>query len=256
AYAGSPQLLWLFVVLAILSLFTFAKIREPANWKEPAKALESYSWEVHITNLKSLYLLAAWLLTFNILPYVISHLSNYHIYLSKYVIAASTALYVIVAKGIQNINYRYAKLAVVGVILVLSASSVQGYYLNPTKSDARGVMSYIDVNAKRGDLVLVYSGGTDSLIFNWYNNRTDLRAKDFPAIYVNLWSKSTEQNIQELNSDVAGHDRVWIINSTTQPDYTFNLVKTLYQNTLNASYATTDSKNYLGYDVQLYEKRV
>lgn len=255
AYAGSPQLLWLFVVLAVLSLFTFAKIRGPANWKEPAKALESYSWEVRITNLKRLYLLAVWLLTFNILPYVISHLSNYHIYLSKYVIAASTALYVIVAKGIQNINYNYAKLAVVGVILVLSASSVQGYYLNPTKSDARGVMSYIDGNAKRGDLVLVYSGDTDALIFNWYNNRTDLTAKDFPANYVNLWSKSTEQNIQELNSDVAGHDRVWIINSTTQPDHTFNLVKALYQKTLNASYATTDSKSYLGYDVQLYEKR-
>lgn len=143
----------------------------------------------------------------------------------------------------------------VGVILVLSASSVQSYYLNPTKSDARDVMSYIDGNAKRGDLVLVYSGDTDALIFNWYNNRTDLTAKDFPANYVNLWSKSTEQNIQELNSDVAGHDRVWIINSTTQPDHTFNLVKALYQKTLNASYATTDSKSYLGYDVQLYEKR-
>jgi hypothetical protein len=48
---------------------------------------------------------------------------------------------------------------------------------------------------------------------------------------------------------------VWIINSTTQPDHTFNLVKALYQKTLNASYATTDSKSYLGYDVQLYEKR-
>jgi hypothetical protein len=254
AYSGSVQLLWLFVVLAVLSLFTFAKIRGPVNWKEPAKALESYSWEVRIANLKSLYLLTAWLLTFNVIPYVISHLSRYDVYLSKYVIAASTALYLIVAKGIRNINYNYAKLAVVGVILVLSAVNVQAYYVTPTKGDARDAMNYIDSNAKSGDLVLVYSGGSDAMIFNWYNHRTDLTIKDFPANFVHLWSKSPEDNIKELGSDVAGHDRVWII-STQQHEYTFDLVKALYTKTLNASYATTDSKSYISYDVHLYEKR-
>jgi mannosyltransferase len=254
AYSGSVQLLWLFVVLAALSLFTFAKIRGPANWKEPAKALESYSWEVRIANLKSLYLLAVWLLTFNVIPYAVSHLSRYNIYLSKYVIAASTALYLIVAKGIGNISYNYAKLAMVGVILVLSAVNVQAYYVTPTKGDARDAMNYIDSNAKSGDLVLVYSGGSDAMIFNWYNHRTDLTIKDFPANYVRLWSKSPEDNIKELGSDVAGHDRVWII-STQQHEYTFDLVKALYTKTLNASYATTNSKSYISYDVHLYEKR-
>jgi mannosyltransferase len=254
AYAGSVQLLWLFVILAVLSLFTYSKIRGPANWKEPAKALESYAWEVRITNLKNLYLLAIWIVTFNIVPYVISHLSNYHIYLNKYVIAASSALYLIVAKGVRNINYKYAKLGVVGLILVLSAANLQTYYSTTTKGQARDIMSYIDGTAKSGDLVLVYSGGTDAMIFNWYNNRTNLTIKDFPAIYTNLWYKSPQQNIKELTSDLAGHNRVWIINSQ-QHEYTFDLVKTLYTKTLNASYNETYSKSYLGYDVHLYEKR-
>jgi mannosyltransferase len=254
AYSGRSELLWLFVMLTALSFFTFAKIRGPANWKEPAKALESYSWEVRIANLKNLYLLAVWLLTFNIIPYVVSHLSNYHIYLSKYVIAAAAALYVIVAKGIQNINYNYAKLAVVGVILVLSAANLQAYYGTPTKADARDVMSYVDGNAKSGDLVLVYTASSDAMIFNWYNNRTDLTAKNFPTNLADLSSKSAEENIKELRSDVAGHDRVWIV-STIQHQYPLDLVKALYVKTLNASYETTDSRSYFGYDVHLYEKR-
>lgn len=253
-YSGSVQLLWLFVVLAVLSLFTFSKIRGPANWKEPAKALESYSWEIRLSNLKNLFLLAVWLLTFNIIPYVVSRVSSYHIYLSKYVIAASAALYILVAKGIRNINYKYAKLTVIGVMLVLSAANVQAYYGTTTKPQARDVMSYIDGNAKSEDVVLVYSGGSDAMIFNWYNNRTDLTAKDFPANYVDLWSKSAEQNIKELTSDVAGHNRVWII-STTEHEYTVDLIKALYAKTLNASYETTDSKTYFRYDVHLYERR-
>jgi uncharacterized membrane protein len=252
-YSGNVQLLWLFVVLAALSLFTFAKIRGPANWKEPAKALESYSWEVRIANLRDLYLLVVWLLTFNIIPSVVSHLSRYHIYLSKYVIAASVALYIIVAKGIRNLNYNYAKLAAVGLILVLSAANLQAYYGTPTKGQARDVMSYIDSNAKSGDVVLAYPGG-NAFVFYWYNNRTDLAVKDFPANYLHLWTKSAQENIKELSSDVAGHDRVWII-SITQHEYTTDRVKALYQKTLNASYETADSKSYFGYDVQLYEKR-
>jgi uncharacterized membrane protein len=254
AYAGSVQLLWLFVVLAVLSLFTFAKIRGPTNWKEPAKALESYSWEIRIANVRYLYLLAVWLVTFNIIPYIISHLSNYHIYLSKYVIAASAALYIIVAKGIRNINYNYAKLAVIGIILVLSATNVQAYYGTPTKADARDAMSYIDSNAKSGDLVLVYTASSDAMIFSWYNNRTDLFVKNFPANLANLSSKSAEENVKELAADVAGHDRVWIV-STTQHEYPLDPIKALYVKTLNASYATTDSRSYFGYDVNLYEKR-
>lgn len=113
-------------------------------------------------------------------------------------------------------------------MLVLSAANVQAYYGTTTKPQARDVMSYIDGNARSGDLVFVYSGGANAMIFIWYNNKTDLTNKGFPAKYIDLWSKSTEQNINELNSDVAGHDRVWIA-STQQHEYIFDLVKASMQ---------------------------
>jgi hypothetical protein len=92
------------------------------------------------------------------------------------------------------------------------------------------------------------------MIFSWYNNRTDLFVKNFPANLANLSSKSAEENVKELAADVAGHDRVWIV-STTQHEYPLDPIKALYVKTLNASYATTDSRSYFGYDVNLYEKR-
>jgi mannosyltransferase len=252
-FSGSTLLLWLFVALAVLSLFAVRKISAPTRWREPLTALESYSWNVRLTHVATVYFLVVWLVTINVLPYVISLVSNYHIYLSKYVIAASAALYLLVGKGVRNINYNYAKIAVVGIIILLSASSLQTYYATPTKPQARDVMSYVDSNAKRGDLILVYPG-SDAMIFNWYNERADLTAKNFPANYTDLWSKSAEANIKELGSDVAGHNRVWII-STTGHEYTVDLVKALYMKTLNTSYNATDSRSYFGYDVYLFEKR-
>ena len=68
------------------------------------------------------------------------------------------ALYLIVAKGITHINYRYAKLAVVIVVVALSAANLQTYYTTAPKPQAREAAGFINENAKNGDLVLLFPG--------------------------------------------------------------------------------------------------
>ena len=150
----------------------------------------------------------------------------------------------LVARGITNINYRPSKVAVISVIILLSVVNLPANSYNITKPQARDATSFVDANAKSGDVVLIYTYW-ENLTFNYYNNRTDVAVK---PIYFGGWPpvNNTVNNTEELQSDVNGHDRVWFYNSE-KPSFTLNY--------LNERYAQIYVKNYYGYNVYLYEKR-
>jgi hypothetical protein len=207
------------------------------DWKAPLKALESYSWEVRIQDAAPVYFLVVWLITINLIPFIISRFSA-PIYVERYTIAASVALYLLVARGISNINHKYTKLAVIGVIVVLSVTNLNVYYSSISKPQAREATSLIDANAKSGDIVLVYPEW-QPYTFDYYNNRTDVAVKPI-------------HSLKELQSDVTGHDRVWIFYGRWVAG---KAMENSILDILNESYARTDTKSYVGYDVYLYEKR-
>ena len=151
------------------------------DWKTPLKALESYAWEVRIANVEPVYFLVVWLFALNVIPFIISRLSEpiYAYTLERYAIAGSVALYLLVARGIRTINHRYTKFAVIGIIVVLSAANLQPYDTSITKPQAREATSFIDANFKSGDVVLV-SPYWENLTFKYvqqpdrYCHQTDL----------------------------------------------------------------------------------
>jgi mannosyltransferase len=244
-YSGGTVLLALFLVLSVLSLFAYQKVRGAMDWKAPLKSLESYLWEIRLQDLTPVYLLIVLLLAINLIPFIISlSLISTPIYFGKYAIAGSAALYLLVARGITNINYRPSKVAVISVIILLSVVNLPANSYNITKPQAREATSFVDANAKSGDVVLIYTYW-ENLTFNYYNNRTDVAVK---PIYFGGWPpvNNTVNNTEELQSDVNGHDRVWFYNSE-KPSFTLNY--------LNERYAQIYVKNYYGYNVYLYEKR-
>jgi len=234
---GRLALVVLFLGLSVLSLFAYQRVRGAMDWKAPLKALESYSWEVRIQDAAPVYFLAVWLLIINVIPFIISRVSA-PIYVERYTIAASVALYLLVAKGISNINHKYGKLAVIGVIVVLSVPNLTANYSSVSKPQAREATSLIDANAKSGDVVLVYPE-QDQVTFDYYNNRTDVAVKPI-------------HSLRELQSDVTGHDRVWVFYGSWAAG---KATENSLLNSLNQSYSRTDAKSYFGYDVYLYEKR-
>lgn len=267
-YAGTAVLLVLFLGLSVLSLFGYQKVRGSMDWKAPLKALEDYSWEARIQDAAPVYFLVVWLVAITLIPFIISRFSS-PIYLERYAIAASVALYILVAKGINNINYRYARIAVVGIIIVLSVANLQGYYTSITKPQAREATSFIDAHLKNGDVVLV-SPDYHSAVFNYYTNRTDAVIRplrsweivDKPSYDSTTPSiNRTEDKITEIQSDVNGHDRVWFFAANfsagkAAENFTLTILNESYVSVYAKTFAAGrfGSTSY-GYDVYLFEKR-
>ncbi len=260
-YSGTTVLLALFLGLSVLSLFAYRKLRGAMDWKAPLNALESYSWEVHLQDPAAVYFLCVWLIALSVLPLIIS---RYFISIYYYwrTIAASVALFLLAAKGIRTINYRPTKLAVIGIIVVLSVANIQVYFTSITRPQVREATDFTDANAKSGDLVLIYPAW-QPYTFDYYNNRTDLAAKQ---IYSPITSSanSREALTKELQSDVTGYDRVWFfVISPTDVNSTLNTASFVISpsnmnftlNVLNESYTNVYVKSYYGYNVYLFEKR-
>jgi mannosyltransferase len=266
-YSGTPVLLVLFLGLSVLSLFAYQKVRGSMEWKAPLKALEGYAWEVRIQDAAPVYFLAVWLLAINLIPFIISRFST-PVYLYRYTIAASVALYILVAKGISNINPRYAKIAIMGIIVVLSVANLQVYYTSVTKPQAREATSFIDANLKSGDVVLLSPDG-QSVVFDYYNNRTDAVVNPLHswAVVGNFTNSSAtpsgnlEDKINEIQSDVSGHDRIWFFAANftagkAGENFTLSILNESHVNMYTKTYAggSPGSTSY-GYDVYLFEKR-
>jgi uncharacterized membrane protein len=245
SYFGKAVLLALFLLLSVLSLVAYQKVRGAMDWKAPLKALESYSWEVRFQDPTTVYFLVVWLLSIILIPFVISLVVSNPIYQAMYTIAASVAFYLLVARGVLNINGRYTKLAVVGIIVVLSVANLQAYYSSITRPQAREAISLIDANANSGDVVLV-SPSYQSWVWNYYNNRTDVAVKLLDPLGATPSNNSREIQTKVIQSDVLGNNRVWFL-STSGANFTLSV--------LNQSYANVYFKSYYGYDVYLFEKR-
>lgn len=90
-----------------------------------------------------------------VLPVVLSILYK-PLFQAKYGIPASIGLYILAAKGIDNIRWRGGKLFVTALVLALSVVSVNHNYSNPEKHEWREAARYVEEYAREGDLVLIY----------------------------------------------------------------------------------------------------
>jgi len=248
--AAAISLSILFALLSVIALLLVTRLTGPFDWKAPLKALTTYSWNVRVVNVASVLFLVVWLFALNVIPFAISHLTH-PIYVDKYTISASVALFLLVAAGIRNINWNYARFGVIAVIIVLSTASLQAYFASNAKGQAREAMSLIDANVESGDVILVFPT-SDHIIFDYYNNRTDVAVKQ-----IDTWAPSDAENktSEITHSNVMGHDRVWLFASIPADNERRKTQESFILDVLNESYAKTYDKRYYLYDVYLYEKR-
>ena len=242
-YSGRTLLLLLFLILSSFSIITYEKVKGKINWKDFLKSIESYSWNINLSNVNRIYLLLVWLLTPIILPFILSQFST-PIYITRYTIAASLAFYILIAKGIDNINTKSIKLAIIILVIAFSLGCVGEYYTEVDKEQWREVANYIDINAESGDLLLFNAGCCQETVFDYYSKRADLNKKPFTEKTRDI----DEKNIKELRPTVEGYSRVWVILSHSR-DY-----KGLIKKTLNESYSLSYQKKYVGIDLSLFVK--
>ncbi len=253
-YSGSKLLFLIFLILSSFSVLTYKKIGVRIDWKDLFKSIENYRWNIRLSNVKGNYLLLVWLLTSIILPFVISGLFT-PIYITRYTIGASLAFYLLVGKGIINLNNKSVKLLTICIIIIFSSVSIWGYYTNINKERWREVVNYIETNSKYGDLLL-FNGSASRNVFDYYSKRIDLIKNVFSDQYIDV----NKENINYLSTIAEYHDRFWIILAYQ----TYN--KGLDTKTLSKSYNLLHHKKYVSnnhatgkyasIEVYLFEKKM
>ncbi len=239
-YSGTPLLTILFVALAVLSLVTLKTDRAPVDWHARLNALKASSLRFRAENVRAVYFLVVWLLVINVVPLLISLVAK-SMYNYKYTIAASAALYVLVAAGIRRVNPKPAKLAVIGLVIVLSLTGVSAYYTTPTKIPARDVYAFVGEHGGERDAVLL-SPQSMWTVNQYYNHH--LNATLFP----NMKGVPLQK---QLELKTSGHDRVWLVVGSFRPP---SEAEVFAVKTLNATYTMTYSTNYTGCRLSLFEK--
>ena len=253
SYAGGMLLLLaIFLVLSLLSLVTYSATDGSTCLKGPLQALRRYVRGVRVIDVHAQYFLIVWFLTALLLPIALSVFSKLSFEI-RYTIAASVALYLLVAKGIVNIKPRTIQLAVVIVIVLLSAVNVQAYVNNQSTEgwgkeawvQSKETFSVINQQGRRGDLVILYPQ------FLWSVNKYYDKVNGINATLLKVGP--TIQDINNLYASTSKNDRIWFV------VYSYDAPPTTVEKSVLSAFNQTHTiiyvKNYEGYRVYLLEKR-
>jgi mannosyltransferase len=253
SYAGGTLLLAiLLVLLSLLSLVTYSAADGSSSLKSPLQALRRYVRGMRVSDVHAQYFLFVWFLTVLFLPIALSLFSKLSFEI-RYTIAASVALYLLVAKGIINIKPRTVQLAVVAVIVMLFAVNAQAYVNNQSTEgwakeawvQSKETFSVINQQGRRGDLVMLYPQ------FLWSVNKYYDKVNGINATLLRV--VPTIQDINNLYANASKNDRIWfVVYSYDAPPTT---VEKSVLSAFNETHTITYVKNYEGYRVYLLEKR-
>ncbi len=231
-YSGSTRVYLLLILLAMISPLTIKKhvITEPnVTQNNMFHFFNNFRWRISLLTTDRIIIVSIWLLTPILLPFIISQITS-PIYKIRYTIVASLAFYILVARGINNINQKFFKLSIIIIIIAFSFLSIWRYNTNYQKEPWREVTHYIESNAEDGD-ILLFNSGIQGLTFNYYSNRADLVKKRFPEqkqFVIN------EESIKDLLPTIKGYKRVWLVISHSIDDQ--GLIAKKLADTCNLSY--------------------
>lgn len=253
-------LLLFFSILAFFSILSYEKTNGKFKWRWFFNSTEGYSSDVSLSYVNKIYLLLLWLSIPNILPWIISQFLT-PIYNDRYTISASLAFYILIANSINKIDHKFIKLISLILIITFSLAHAGIYYSRFCKPQWREAVNYVEINAKKGDLILFNDGTKQKYCFDYYAKRTDLIKKPFPErIGLELWEGAVVdgESIKKLYPTVKGYNRVWLVLSSSSDE------KGLIKKTLSQSYKLSkhkeyvstrlSNKKYVGIDITLFTK--
>jgi len=171
-YAGS---IYLLIVFLAFSAYSFAGLKraKTVREKKSGKSPTEPSPAAGLSEGEKLYMLLLWTAVPILVPYIISLVSS-PILIFRYTIGSSLAFYLLVSKGITNMNDRRLIAAAAGLILILSSYSIVSYFSSPGKHQWRELMAYVESNAGLGDIIVVLPAN-EKVTAEYYHKRKDVR---------------------------------------------------------------------------------
>ncbi len=225
-YAGSVPIAYVFVVLTAvpvaLLFFKFVDARLSPGGRQR----------------RGVYLLLLWLLAPVVLPFVVSKVWTPILGHDRHIMAASFALYLLAAKGIESLARgayrRPVALAAAALILGLGVPNVLANLNEFDREQWREATRYVDVHAERGDLVMSDAGFDFGLLFTHYSDREDLD------------KESLSKNAPQL--PIGDHERVWtLLYDQDSPQLT--------SGDFEKDFREVRHRKYRGIDLTLFERK-
>ncbi len=180
-------------------------------------------------------------------------------YATRYTIAMSLAFYILAARGLAGINYKYIRQGLIAVVIGLLLLSCFKYYSNVNKVAWYDIGNYIDKTAEKGDLLLINCKGCRKYIIDYYLKKGGLVKRMLPGTIGYAPVHINEKNVKEVRLMAEDYARVWVFLSH---DYDFKkLIRREFEGSHNLlyyklypSYSYTTHKIKDGTEVFLFEK--
>jgi len=197
-------LLVAFVALALCGFLAGRKIDGKWVWKNPLESLKGLRRVIKLHFLEEEVLLIIWLAISIIVPFIESKFMT-PIYLTRYMIGASPAFYLLVARGMGNVGTKRVFYPILIFIIVLSSIGLHQYYVNDVKSQWREVATFIETNSEVDGDVAIFCANYIQTPFDYY----------YSGGLQKYGIKKSITDIQQINT-LVGHatlekDRLWLI---------------------------------------------
>lgn len=193
--------------LCLAGIFCPAKSREQqASDQHPQSSRSLKLW--HLVAEPRTALLLLWFFSPTLISLIIS-LTIRPVFIARYLIEVTPALYLLTARGIENIsslvNTRIARKNAAQFMLILlvtliSASGLYTYYAHPNKEQWREATNLIEQEMKPGDAIVLYP--------DYLRHAFDYYYKD------NLKIPVISHEVIENEEPISGKDRLWIVATT------------------------------------------
>ena len=196
-------LVLIFFFLSGIALFSVRKMEGAWIWRKPMESLKGISWNIKLENIDEFLLLTIWLFLPIVLAFIMSKYIT-PIYVTRYFIGASPALYLLVARGLSQFAKGKIIFPILIVIMFLSSIGLVDYYTEVNKEQWREVAETVELNSKENDVVIFCANYVQEP-FDYYYHREIAKF----GIARNV--EDNQEIATLVNQAITGRGRVWLI---------------------------------------------
>jgi len=206
AFCGSRySLVVIFLCLVVIAPFSIRKMEGRWLLRRPLESLKGISRNIKPEAIEEFVLLAIWLFLPLVLAFAISKITT-PLYVTRYLIGASPALYLLVAKGLSELNIRKVIYPILIIIVILSSPGLANYYTKVNKAQWREVAGLVELNSRENDVAIFCAG---QIPFNYYYHG------ELTKFGIDRNVEDTQELAAFVNDATSGKERLWLIISQT-----------------------------------------
>jgi len=200
---GQIPLLVVFFFLCLMGLFPMKRLDGKWSLSKPLSSMKDLSWSISLAQVEEILLLLIWFSFPIVVPYIISRFFT-PIYITKYTISASPALYLLAAKGINTFTNKKAIYPILMLIAVLSVPGLQHHYAHDVKPQWRETVDFIEYNSQADDAIIFCADFVQQPFDYYYRG-------DLERFGIDRDVKDTQTIAAIVDKAVAGKERLWLI---------------------------------------------